>query len=58
MGNLFDILEAHLNTIVSDMAHFLIPFGMREEMACFELCFTCTDAKLRHLEFSQLNGFE
>ena len=25
-------------------------------MACFELCFTCTDAKSRHLEFSQLTG--
>ena len=28
------------------------------KMAYFELCFTCTDAKSRHLEFSQLTGFE
>ena len=50
--------ESHLYTIVSNMTHFLIPFGTREKMACFELCFTCTDAKSRHLEFSQLTGFE
>ena len=57
-GKLIRYFRSHLNAIVSDMAHFLIPFGMREEMACFELCFTCTDAKLRHLEFSQFKGFE
>ena len=57
-GKLIRYFRSHLNVIVSDMAHFLSPFGKREEMACFELCFTCTDAKLRHFEFSQLNGFE
>ena len=25
--------------------YFLIPFGMKEKMAFFELCFTCTDVK-------------
>ena len=25
------------------MTYFLIPFGMRGKMTCFELCFTCTD---------------
>ena len=40
------------------MTRFLILFNMREKMACFELCFTCTDAKSRHLEFLQFTGFE
>ena len=57
-GKLIRYLRDHLYAIVSNMAHFLISFGMREKMACFELCFTCTDAKLRHLEFSQVNGLE
>ena len=57
-GKLIQYFRSHLHAIVSNMAHFLILFGMREKMAFFELCFTCTDAKLRHLEFSQLNGLE
>ena len=43
--------------IMSNITHFLIPFGMREKMACFELGFTCTDGKPKHLECSQLTGF-
>ena len=31
--------------IVSNITHFFILFGMREEMASFELCFICADAK-------------
>ena len=34
-----------LYAIVSNITHCLIRFGMRGKMACFELCFTCTDAK-------------
>ena len=42
---------------VLNMTHFLIPSGMKK-MACFELCFTCTDDKSRNLEFSQLTDIE
>ena len=56
-GKLNRYFRIHLYAIVSGMVHFLIPFGIREQMGCFELCFTSTDAKLTHLEFSQLSGF-
>ena len=57
-GKLIWYFKSPLYAIVSNITHFLIPFGKREKVACFELCFTCTDAKSRHLEFSQLTGFE
>ena len=36
-GKLIRYFRSHLYAIVSNMAHFLIPFGMREKMACFKL---------------------
>ena len=50
-GKLIQYFRSHLYAIVSNMIHFLIPFGMRDKKACFKLCFTCTDAKLKDLNF-------
>ena len=57
MGNLFDILESICMRLWQTWLIFSFRLAWEKEMACFELCFTCTDAKLRHLEFSQLHGF-
>ena len=53
-GKLIRYFRSPLYAIASN----IIPFGMREKMVCFELCFTCTDGQSRHLELLQLTGFE
>ena len=57
MGNLFIILESICMPLCQTWLIFSFCLAWEKEMACFELCFTCTDAKLRHLKFSQLSGF-
>ena len=50
-GKLVGYVKGLWYAILSNMTHFYILFGMREKMASFELCFTCTDTKSRQFEF-------
>ena len=57
-GKLIGYFTNSSYAIVSNMTLFFILFGMREKGLFLTLCFTCTDTKSTHSEFSWLTDFE